>query len=149
MQEFLTRSPWEAGEVMRQIQADFAREFAPSTSQWPLGTVGVLDETSVEKSGPDSCGAAPQYCGRLAKTANCQVGVFLLGVAPAGAALVAHLESLGISARVSGAGGSTGWPEATGYSQVVVRRSDLERAIAAAHEVGVTLSRHGDVERPD
>jgi SRSO17 transposase len=88
MQEFLTRSPWEAGEVMRQIQADFARQFVPSTAQWPAGTVGVLDETSIEKSGPDSCGAAPQYCGRLAKTANCQVGVYLLGVSPAGAALL-------------------------------------------------------------
>jgi SRSO17 transposase len=88
MQEFLTRSPWEAGDVMRQIQADFAREFVPSTGQWPLGTVGVLDETSIEKSGPESCGAAPQYCGRLAKTANCQVGVFLVGVALAGTALL-------------------------------------------------------------
>lgn len=88
MQEFLTRSPWESGDVMRQIQADFADQFVPSTSQWPLGTVGVLDETSVVKSGRESCGAKPQYCGRLAKTTNCQVGVFLLGVAPAGAALL-------------------------------------------------------------
>lgn len=88
MQEFLTRSPWDAGAVMRQIQADFAAEFVPSTSQWPLGTVGVLDETSVVKAGPASCGAVPQYCGRHAKTENCQVGVFLLGVAPAGAALL-------------------------------------------------------------
>ena len=88
MQEFLTRSPWEAGEVMRRMQATFADEFVPSTSQWSLGTVGILDETSIEKSGRESCGAAPQYCGRLAKTANCQVGVFLLGAAPAGAALL-------------------------------------------------------------
>jgi SRSO17 transposase len=88
MQEFLTRSPWEAGQVMRQIQATFAEEFVPATSQWALGTVGVLDETSIEKSGPESCGAAPQYCGRLAKTTNCQVGVYLLGVAPSGAALL-------------------------------------------------------------
>lgn len=88
MQEFLTRSPWESGDVMRQIQADFADQFAPSTHEWPLGTVGVLDETAVVKSGRESCGAKPQYCGRLAKTTNCQVGVFLLGVAPAGAALL-------------------------------------------------------------
>lgn len=88
MQQFLTRSPWEAGDVMRQIQADFAEEFVPSTSQWPLGTVGVLDETSVVKAGHESCGVTPQYCGRHAKTANCQVGVYLLGVAPAGAALL-------------------------------------------------------------
>jgi SRSO17 transposase len=73
---------------MRQIQADFAAEFVPSTRTWPLGTVGVLDETSIVKAGHESCGARPQYCGRLAKTANCQVGVYLLGVAPAGAALL-------------------------------------------------------------
>jgi SRSO17 transposase len=88
MQEFLTRSPWDAGEALRQIQADFAAEFVSSTSQWPLGTVGVLDETSIVKAGRESCGAKPQYCGRLAKTANCQVGVLLLGVTPAGAALL-------------------------------------------------------------
>jgi SRSO17 transposase len=88
MQEFLTRSPWEAGEVLRQIQGVFAEEFVPATSRWPLGTVGVLDETAVVKSGPESCGARPQYCGRLAKTTNCQVGVFLLGATPAGTALL-------------------------------------------------------------
>jgi len=88
MQEFLTRSPWDAQGVMREIQAAFAEEFVPSTSQWPLGTVGVLDETSIVKAGRESCGTRPQYCGRLAKTANCQVGVFLLGVTPAGAALL-------------------------------------------------------------
>jgi SRSO17 transposase len=88
MQEFLTRSPWDSGDVMRQIQADFAAEFVPSAQEWPLGTVGVLDETAIVKAGHESCGAVPQYCGRHAKTANCQVGVYLLGVAPAGAALL-------------------------------------------------------------
>jgi SRSO17 transposase len=88
MQEFLTRSPWDAQEVLQEIQATFAEEFVPSTSQWPLGTVGVLDETSIVKAGRESCGAKPQYCGRLAKTANCQVGVFLLGVTPAATALL-------------------------------------------------------------
>jgi SRSO17 transposase len=88
LQEFLTRSPWEAQGVTHEIQTVFAEEFVPSASQWPLGTVGVLDETSFEKRGSESCGVRPQYCGRLAKTANCQVGVFLLGTTPAGAALL-------------------------------------------------------------
>jgi hypothetical protein len=51
------------------------------------------------------------------------------------ALLVAHLESLGIRARCSGAGGATGWPEAARYTQVVVRQADLERAKAAAHQL--------------
>jgi hypothetical protein len=47
------------------------------------------------------------------------------------ALLVNRLESLGIRALISGAGGATGWPEAGGYTQVVVRQADLERAQAA------------------
>ena len=90
LQEFLTVSPWEAGDVMRGIQATFAEQFVPSTSQWPIGTVGVFDETSFLKSGPESCGVKRQYCGRLGQTANCQVGVFLVGVTPAGTALLDH-----------------------------------------------------------
>ena len=51
------------------------------------------------------------------------------------AMLIGRLESLGIRARASGAGGSTGWPEAAGYVQVVVRQADLERAQAALDEI--------------
>jgi SRSO17 transposase len=90
LQEFLTVSPWEEGDVMREVQASFAEQFVPSTSQWPIGTVGVFDETSFIKSGPESCGVKRQYCGRLGQTANCQVGVFLVGVTPAGTALLDH-----------------------------------------------------------
>jgi hypothetical protein len=50
------------------------------------------------------------------------------------AMLVAHLETIGITARISGTGGSTGWPEAAGYTQVVVRQADLERAQAAVDQ---------------
>jgi SRSO17 transposase len=92
LQEFLTRSPWEAHAVFQEIQAVFAEELAPTATQWPLGTVGVIDESSFEKAGTESVGAASQYCGRLGKTENCQVGVFLVGVTPGGvAALDAQL----------------------------------------------------------
>jgi hypothetical protein len=50
---------------------------------------------------------------------------------------LAHLEALGIDARTSGAGGSTGWPESVRYTQVVVRQADLERAREAAREFGI------------
>jgi hypothetical protein len=53
------------------------------------------------------------------------------------AMLIAHLEALGIEARTSGAGGSTGWPESVRYTQVVVRQGDLERAREAAREFGI------------
>jgi hypothetical protein len=47
------------------------------------------------------------------------------------ALLVSRLETLGIAARISGAGGATGWPEAAAYTQVIVLQADLERAQSA------------------
>ena len=90
LQEFLTLSPWQARSVQEKIQDVFAQELVPSTATWPLGTVGVVDESAFVKSGPESCGVARQWCGRLGKKENCQVGVFLLGVTPAGTALLDH-----------------------------------------------------------
>jgi SRSO17 transposase len=86
MQGFLTASPWEAGDVFAEIQSVFAEELVPSAKGCPIGTVGVIDESGVVKSGSHSVGVGVQWCGRLGKTANCQVGVHLIGVTPAGVA---------------------------------------------------------------
>jgi SRSO17 transposase len=92
LQGFLTFSPWEANDVFQEIQAVFAEELAPTAKQWALGTVGVIDESGFEKAGTESVGVGRQWCGRLGKTENCQVGVFLVGVTPGGvAALDAQL----------------------------------------------------------
>lgn len=92
LQGFVTNSPWEAGDVFAEIQSVFAEELVPSASQWSLGTVGVIDESGFVKAGTESVGVAQQWCGRLGKAVNCQVGVFLVGVTPAGtAALDAQL----------------------------------------------------------
>jgi SRSO17 transposase len=48
----------------------------------------VLDPSAFAKSGADSCGVTRQWCGRLGKVENCQVGVFLAYVSAAGQALV-------------------------------------------------------------
>lgn len=90
LQEFLTLSPWQVRRVQEKIQEVFAEELVPSTSGWSLGTVGVVDESAFVKRGPESCGVARQWCGRLGKKENCQVGVFLIGVTPAGTALLDH-----------------------------------------------------------
>ena len=39
--------------------------------------VFVLDPSAFPKKGTESCGVARQWCGRLGKVDNCQVGVFL------------------------------------------------------------------------
>jgi len=90
LQEFMTLSPWETEQVQHKIQAVFAEELVPSCAQWSIGTVGVVDESGFVKSGPESCGTKRQWCGRLGKEENCQVGVFLVGVTPAGTALLDH-----------------------------------------------------------
>jgi SRSO17 transposase len=90
LQGFVTASPWAAGELQGEIQAVFAEELVPSTCQWSIGTVGVIDESGIVKRGSESVGVAKQYCGRIGKTENCQVGVFLVGVTPGGTALLDH-----------------------------------------------------------
>jgi len=89
-QRFLTCSPWEAQEVQREIQAVFNEEFVPTASRSPIGTVGVIDGSGFVKHGRESVGVQRQWCGRVGKKENCQVGVFLLGVTPAGSVLLDH-----------------------------------------------------------
>jgi SRSO17 transposase len=89
-QRFITVSPWEAQAVQQEIQAVFNEEFVPAAAEWSIGTVGVIDGSAFVKRGDESVGVQRQYCGRLGKTENCQVGVFLIGVTPAGTALLDH-----------------------------------------------------------
>jgi SRSO17 transposase len=44
----------------------------------------VLDPSGFPKSGTESCGVARQWCGRLGKPDNCQLGIFLIYAAPGG-----------------------------------------------------------------
>lgn len=48
----------------------------------------VLDPSAFAKKGTHSCGVARQWCGRLGKIENCQVGVFLAYVSPRGKTLL-------------------------------------------------------------
>jgi SRSO17 transposase len=90
LQKFLAVAPWGADAVQDEIQSVFADELAPSAAGTPIGIVGVIDESGFSKKGAKSAGVARQHNGRLGKEDNCQVGVYLIGVAPAGAALLDH-----------------------------------------------------------
>jgi SRSO17 transposase len=89
-QRFLTVSPWKALAVQREIQAVFNEEFVPTTRQWAIGTVGVIDGSGFVKHGRESVGVQRQWCGRVGKKENCQMGVFLVGATPEGNALLDH-----------------------------------------------------------
>jgi SRSO17 transposase len=90
LQKFVGAGPWAYDDVMAEAQALFAGELVPSASGSPVGVVGVIDESAFAKKGAHSAGVARQHNGRLGKEDNCQVGVFLIGVTPAGSALLDH-----------------------------------------------------------
>jgi SRSO17 transposase len=90
LQKFINSAPWQYDEVQAEAQSLFADELVPSAAGSPVGVVGVVDESAFTKKGTHSAGVARQHNGRLGKEDNCQVGVFLIGVAPAGTALLDH-----------------------------------------------------------
>ena len=90
LQRFLSQSPWDFQGVQHKIQAVYVEKLVPSTASWPIGTVGIFDSSGFPKKGCESVGVQRQYCGRLGKEENCQIGVFLVGVTPAGCALLDH-----------------------------------------------------------
>jgi SRSO17 transposase len=90
LQKFLGAGPWPCDEVQAEAQSLFVDELAPSAAGSPVGVVGVVDESAFTKKGTHSAGVARQHNGRLGKEDNCQVGVFLIGVTPAGSALLDH-----------------------------------------------------------
>lgn len=71
MQQFITDSPWDHRAVLDQVSRE-AAELLGNHRDAAL----YLDETSFVKKGEASVGVQRQYCGRLGKLENCQVGVF-------------------------------------------------------------------------
>jgi len=69
---FVSDSPWDHEPVLDHIQRDVIRYIGDRKN----GAIHV-DESCFPKQGNDSVGVQRQYCGRLGKVANCQVGVFL------------------------------------------------------------------------
>src|SRR3954465_5922178 len=90
LQKFVNIAPWDHGDIQAEVQAVFAEESVPTAAVSPVGVVGVVAERGFSKKGDQSAGVARQHNGRLGKEDNCQVGVFLVGVTPGGAALLDH-----------------------------------------------------------
>lgn len=82
IQRFIGESPWDhvplIDELCRQVSQAIGR----------IDAVLVFDPSAFPKKGTASVGVQRQWCGRLGKVENCQVGVFLGYVSDAGHALV-------------------------------------------------------------
>jgi len=76
LQEFLSHHVWDHFRMRDQVQQRLARQPALSAAD-ALGTVGVIDETSVAKKGTKTPGVHRQYCGARGKIDNCIVTVHL------------------------------------------------------------------------
>ena len=76
LQEFLRDHVWDQNQMRDQLQQRLAAAPLPTTTN-DLGTIGVIDETSVAKKGDKTPGVQRQYCGSLGKIENCIVSVHL------------------------------------------------------------------------
>ena len=82
LQRFLTDAPWAPEPVIARLQQVLGPRLSTPEGVW------IIDESGFPKQGRHSVGVAHQYCGRLGKLANCQVGVFLAYASARGHALV-------------------------------------------------------------
>lgn len=82
VQKFVGAGCWDDERVMAELRQHVAEELADPDA------VLVLDPSAFPKSRTESCGVQRQWCGRLGKIENCQIGVFLAYVSNAGQALV-------------------------------------------------------------
>jgi SRSO17 transposase len=78
VQHFVGAGCWDDEAVMAELRRHVAQESADPDA------VLVLDGSAFPKSGAESCGVTRQWCGRLGKVENCQLGVFLTYVTAAG-----------------------------------------------------------------
>lgn len=82
LQHFIGQAAWDDAPLRRALARDIGRELGESDG------VLVFDPSGFPKKGTASVGVARQWCGRLGKVDNCQVGVYLAYVARREHALV-------------------------------------------------------------
>ena len=71
LQRFVGAGEWDDEAVMSELRKQVATDLGDADG------VLVVDPSGFAKKGTESCGVKRQWCGRLGKTDNCQVGVFL------------------------------------------------------------------------
>jgi SRSO17 transposase len=82
LQRFISEYEWDEGRMRDRHWQLSAQSLADEQGVWSI------DASEFAKKGKESVGVAPQYCGALGKTANCQSGVFVCYSGPKGHALL-------------------------------------------------------------
>jgi SRSO17 transposase len=80
IQTFVGAGKWDDEDVMAELRRHVGEVLGHPHA------ILILDPSGFPKSGTESCGVARQWCGRLGKQDNCQLGVFLIYAAPGGSA---------------------------------------------------------------
>ena len=78
VQHFVGAGRWDDDAVLAELRRHVAEELGDPAA------VLVVDSSGFPKKGTASCGVDRQWCGRLGKVDNCQVGVFLAYAAAGG-----------------------------------------------------------------
>ena len=84
LQDFLGVSPWDDQLILAEL-----RRHVREVWNDPDGVL-IGDGSAFPKKGNHSCGVKRQYCGRLGKVENCQLGVFLGYACRHGHTLIDH-----------------------------------------------------------
>jgi SRSO17 transposase len=71
IQKFIGQVPWEDAPLLRTLAAQIGEALGESDG------VIVFDPSAFAKKGTKSVGVARQWCGRLGKLENCQVGIYM------------------------------------------------------------------------
>jgi SRSO17 transposase len=78
VQFFVGAGKWDDENVMAELRRHVREELSDPEA------ILILDPSAFPKTGTESCGVARQWCGRLGKQDDCQLGVFLAYAAPKG-----------------------------------------------------------------
>lgn len=71
IQKFIGQVPWEAPPLLKTLATQVGNDLGESDG------VIVFDPSGFPKKGTKSVGVARQWCGRLGKVENCQVGIYM------------------------------------------------------------------------
>ena len=146
LHHFISSPAWDDAPLWRVLAEQADRTVGGADA------VLVVDDTGLPKKGELSVGVAPQYCGALGKTANCQVLVSLTLArgevpVPVGLRLFLPTEWTREPERCAAAG----VPEAArvAQSKPAIALAEIDRLVAAGLRFGCVLADAGYGGSPD